>query len=56
VGGLHNLQDVVIVKEEHQEADDEAHGLVVIAVPEAEVGKGENSRFRGGGRILWREG
>jgi hypothetical protein len=49
MGGLHNLQGVVIVKEENQEADDKAHGLVVIAVPEAEVRKGENSRFRGGG-------
>ncbi len=29
----HNLQNVAVVEEEHEEADDEAHGLVIVTVP-----------------------
>ena len=34
-GPSHNLQNVVVIQKKHEKADDEAHGLVVVAVPDA---------------------
>ncbi len=31
----HNPQNIIIVKEKHEEADNKAHSLVVVSVPEA---------------------
>ncbi len=33
---VHNLQDVLIIEKKHKEADDKAHRLVIVAMPERE--------------------